>query len=138
MNKEMTLIPYLHFQGNCEEALKTYERIFSGSIEGIKCFGEGPMEVPETYKNKVLHGLLHFGDNSIMASDTFPGASITRGENVVLSIGLKNDDDNARRIFNELANGGKVIMPLEKQFWGALFGQLEDRFGVRWMVGSES
>ena len=36
-------------------------------------------------------------------------------------------------MFNALAEGGKITMPLEKQFWGATFGQLIDRFGNQWM-----
>ena len=134
---EMSLVPYLHFEGDCEEAVKMYERIFHGKIEGIKRFGEGPMEASESHKNQVLHALLMLGESSLMASDTFPGAELTKGDNYALSIMLK-DEDRAGRIFAELAKGGKVIMPFEKQFWGAVFGQLVDRFGIRWMINCEN
>ena len=44
------------------------------------------------------------------------------------------DEEKAESIFNALANGGKITMPLEKTFWAPKFGMLEDRFGVGWMV----
>lgn len=135
-NHEVTLTPYLHFQGNCEEALKTYEKILGGKIESLNRFGSAQMEVPESHKNQVLHALFRFGDNSIMASDTIPGPPLERGSNYALTLSFK-DEEKALRTFNELANDGQIIMPFEKQFWGAFFGQLEDRFGIRWMVDCE-
>jgi PhnB protein len=38
------------------------------------------------------------------------------------------------RYFDGLAAGGKVDMPLGKQFWGDTYGQLTDKFGMHWMV----
>jgi PhnB protein len=40
----------------------------------------------------------------------------------------------ADRLFNALAAGGEIDMPLQDMFWGAYFGSLTDRFGIRWMV----
>lgn len=36
------------------------------------------------------------------------------------------------------AAGGKVMMPFERMFWGAMFGRVEDPFGVRWQISTES
>lgn len=132
----MQLTPYLHFKGNCEEALNAYQQIFNGNIEGLNRYDSAPMPVPDDHKQKVLHALFRFGDNTIMASDAFPGHPLQQGDSVMLSVGLK-DETATREIFNKLAEGGKVTMPLEKQFWGALFGQVTDRFGVHWMLNCE-
>jgi PhnB protein len=43
----------------------------------------------------------------------------------------------AERIFNELADGGTVTMPLQETFWATRFGMLTDRFGIPWMVNCE-
>lgn len=128
----LKLTPYLHFDGNCEEAVSSYKSIFNGNLD-IKRFETAPMEVPESHKSKVLHAVLTFGNNTIMASDSFPGSPVTRGNDTVLSLELENEKQ-AREIYEALTKDGKIIMPLERQFWGAIFGQLEDRFGVRWMV----
>jgi PhnB protein len=53
-----------------------------------------------------------------------------------LSLQIKSEDD-AERVFHELAEGGRVVMPLEKTFWAARFGMLVDRFGIPWMINCE-
>jgi PhnB protein len=44
---------------------------------------------------------------------------------------------DAERIFNALADGGKVGMPLQQTFWAARFGMVTDRFGIPWMINCE-
>ncbi|SFF00967.1 PhnB protein [Chitinophaga sp. CF118] len=131
----MKLIPYLHFQGNCEEALNHYKKVLNGTAEIVSRYDDPNMKAPEGYKNKVLHALFTFEDNSIMASDSYPDQELKAGENVALSLSLKGDVE-ATRIFNELSEGGQILMPLEKQFWGDLFGYFVDRYGIRWMVNA--
>jgi PhnB protein len=132
----MKLIPYLNFQGNCEEALNRYQQIFNGAIHDLNRFGDGNFPVPEEQKNKIMHAQLTFGDNLLMFSDGMPGATIHHGNGIHLSIGL-NDEAQARSIFEQLAEGGKITMPMEKQFWGALYGQVIDQFEVSWMINCE-
>ena len=72
-------------------------------------------------------------DNIIMISDTMKGNSISTHGNIQLSIGL-DDEEKTKQIFDNLADGGKVTMPLAKQFWGDLFGMLQDKFGISWML----
>ena len=129
----MKIIPYLNFAGNCREVLDTYQRIFNGKIHDLNHFSDGNFPVPDDYKDKIMHARLTFGDNLLMFSDTMPGAPVDRGNGIQLSIAL-NDEALARSVFDQLAEGGEVMMPMEKQFWGAIFGQLKDRFGVLWMV----
>jgi PhnB protein len=52
-------------------------------------------------------------------------------------IGEKTDKSKncyGEEIFNVLAEGGIVTMPLNKTFWGAYFGMLVDPFGINWMI----
>ena len=72
--------------------------------------------------------------SSIMGSDipeAFPKA--VRGSNFYISIDTGSEEE-ASKVFNGLAEGGNIAMPLEKTFWGAFFGMLVDKFGVQWMV----
>jgi PhnB protein len=48
-----------------------------------------------------------------------------------------DDAAKAERIFNALADGGKVDMPLQETFWAHRYGITVDRFGVPWMVNCE-
>jgi len=50
-----------------------------------------------------------------------------------ISINTQSEEE-AKKIFNGLSAGGRVNMPLEKTFWGALFGMFTDKFGISWMV----
>jgi PhnB protein len=70
-----------------------------------------------------------------MASDAPPDHyKVPNGFSV--SIQLK-DTSEGERIFNALAENGKVTMPFEKTFWAARFGMLVDRFGIPWMINCE-
>jgi PhnB protein len=33
-----------------------------------------------------------------------------------------------------LSDGGRVTVPFGKQFWGDLYGNFTDRFGVQWAI----
>ena len=136
-NNEITLIPYLHFQGTCEEALNNYKEILGGTVEIQERYDNPAMNAPDDYKDKVLHASFSFGQNTIMASDVFPGQSADKGTgDASLSISV-DDPDQGKKIFDALAEGGKIGIAYEKQFWGAWHGNLTDRFGVRWMVNCE-
>lgn|SRR5690554_709048 len=136
-DNRIKLTPYLHFAGNCEEALNTYKEIFGGTVEIHDRYDNPEMKAPDNYKDKVLHGRFYFDENIIMASDVFPGQDTREGTgDAALSITL-NDLERAKLIFNELAEGGETGVPFEKQFWGAWHGNLTDRFGVRWMISVE-
>ena len=68
-----------------------------------------------------------------MASDSMPSRKVNVGDNVHMSIS-GHDGASLAKIFEGLSNGGRVDMPLAKQFWGDTYGQLTDRFGIHWMV----
>ncbi len=132
----MRLIPYLNFQGNTEEAMNRYRDIFNGTIHDLSRFGDTNPNMPDDFKNGIMHARLTFGDNVLMFSDGMPGKTITNGDGITLSVGL-NDEAQARSIFNQLAEDGSVIMPMAKQFWGALFGMVKDRFEINWMINCD-
>lgn len=52
---------------------------------------------------------------------------------IMLSLAVDSEAE-ARRLFNALADGGQVRMPLAQTFFSPAFGMVADRFGVSWMV----
>ena len=130
------LVPYLHFNGNAEEVLNFYKDVFDCEIIALNRYGDSPMKSDESLKNKIIHSRLKFGDNIIMISDSFNGQLADSGGNIQLSVEV-DDSNKIENVFNKLAEGGKVTMPLAKQFWGATFGMLQDKFGVNWMFNHE-
>lgn len=132
-----TLIPYLTFNGNCKEAMEFYASVLGAELS-ILPFRGSPAEkdVPEEYKDKVMHARLKFENIVFFASDTFPDREVKHGSNIALSIAA-TEREQALKFFDKLSDGGKVIMPFEKAFWGAEFGMCIDRFGFQWMVDYE-
>lgn len=130
------LVPYLHFNGNAEEVLNFYKDAFGGEIIVLSRYADSPMQVNEDWKNKIIHARLKFGDNIIMISDSHNGQLASKEGNIQLSVEV-DDEKRIEEVFNKLAAGGKVTMPLAKQFWGATFGMLQDKFGVNWMFNHE-
>ena len=127
---------YLAFPGNCEEALHFYKDWFGGEIVSLQRFGDTPVESTEEQKQKVMHAEFRAGDIYLMASDGRPGEPLTPGDMVNLSINL-TDADEQESIFSKLSAGGSVDMPLQDTFWGASFGMLTDKYGIRWMLNRE-
>ncbi len=133
----MQLEPYLFFKGNCEEALNFYKDIFGGEIEGLSRWkdmpegSEGPPVTAET-ANRVMHASFRAPGIAFMASDATPDKTYGEGP-MSLSLGT-SDVAEAERVFNKLAAGGNVEMPLADMFWGAKFGMLTDKFGIDWMI----
>lgn len=132
----MQLVPYIHFKGNAEEALNFYKEALGGEVLMINRYGDSPMQVGEEMKDKIVHSRLQFGNNLLMISDSYNGEMANPGGNIQLSLGF-TDEAKATEVFNNLSLGGKVTMPLAKQFWGAMFGMLQDKFGTSWMVNCE-
>ena len=129
---DATLAPYLNFNGNAAEAMKFYHSVLGGEL-AVQTFGEAKMARSPSEENLVVHARLSSGAMTLMASDTHPSMKTTVGNNVHLSL-MGGDGEKLTRIFNALAKGGKIDMPLAKQFWGDTYGQLTDKYGVHWMV----
>lgn len=134
----MKLVPYLSFQGNCEEALGFYNTIFNGKITIEQRYDVPEMQAPEEYREKVLHASMQFGDNMILTCDTFPGQTTKKTSGDVSLSVLIDDREEGKRIFDALAKEGTVHHAYEKQFWGDWHGKLTDKYGFCWMVNCET
>jgi PhnB protein len=134
----MQINAYLSFGGECEAAFKFYEELLGGKIEGLFRYAGTPMEgqMAPGWGNKIMHATLTVDHNQIMGADT-PGQDQQPAKRFCMSIGLR-DPQEATRIFNGLAEGGSIQMPLQATFWAALFGMLVDRFGIPWMINCEA
>lgn len=126
---------YLFFQGQCAEAMRFYERTLGGKLEALMTYGQAPppQQCPDGAKDLVMHARLVIDGRALMASDQPPGERQSMG-GFALSLQYPTAQE-ARRVFDALAQGGKVNMPMQKTFWAESFGVLVDRFGTPWMVG---
>lgn len=132
---------YLNFPRSTEEAFLFYKSVFgtefSAPISRFKDLppSSGQPPLAEADRNLVMHVELPIlGGHVLMGTDApeSMGFALTPGNN--MSINLEPDTrSETERIFKALSAGGKVEMPLQEMFWGGYFGNLVDRFGVRWM-----
>jgi PhnB protein len=126
---------YLLFDGRCAEAMRFYERVLGGKLEMLMTFGESPVPgmCPAGSEDRVMHARLVVGGRFLMASDV-PAGQPSQMQGFSLSL-IYPTPAEARPVFEALAEGGKVTMPMTATFWSDGFGMLTDRFGTPWMVG---
>ena len=144
----MQLNHYLNFKGQTEQAFNFYKSVFGGEFAMLSRYGDMPptegISLSDADKNLVLHVSLPINEFTVlMASDVndqfcAQNNVFTQGNNHYISINLDPDEqDEAQRLFNALSANGQIEMPLEKTFWGALYGAFTDQFGIKWMINCQ-
>ncbi|HEU4690843.1 MAG TPA: VOC family protein [Vicinamibacterales bacterium] len=127
----------LGFNGQCEAAFKLYEQCLGAEPGPVFRYAGSPMadDVPADWQDKIMHGSVKVGDLVLMGGDVAP-ERYEEPKGFALSVQITSTEE-AERIFHELARDGRIVMPLEKTFWAARFGQVVDRFGVPWLINCE-
>lgn len=135
-----TINPYINFRGNCEEAFNFYKSVFGGDFGMVGRYKDMPpsegAHMGAVDGEKIMHISIQISKETWLMGSDIGGEwakHTVDGNNVQISINAENEDE-ARKIFNGLSAGGRVNMPLEKTFWGALFGMFTDKYGINWMV----
>jgi PhnB protein len=128
-------IAYLGFDGNCADAMRFYERTLGGKLEALMKNSESPVadHLPPGTGDRIMHARLVFDGGVLMAGDTPAGVPYEGMKGFALTLNYPKVDE-ARRVFQALAEGGKITMPFQKTFWAEEFGMLIDRFGTPWIV----
>ena len=130
----MPIQPYLSFEGRADEAIEFYKKALGAKVEMLLRFKEAPDQsmISPGSAEKVMHAAIKVGDSAVLMSDgrntgkaSFQGFSLTL---------YAKDAAEADKMFNALAAGGEVRMPLDKTFFATRFGMLADKFGVGWMI----
>ena len=133
---------YLTFSGKTEEAFMFYKSVFNSEFScDIARFGDVPPQdgspvISEEEKNLIMHiELPILGGHILMGTDAPESMEfkVNFGNNVYINL-EPDSRKEADRLFTTLAIGGKIEMPIQDMFWGAYYGSLVDKFGIRWMV----
>jgi len=131
--------PYIHFNGNAEEAFNFYKAVFGGEFAMLKRFKEleipGSISTPEEAE-KIMHVALPIGKHNIlMGSDTPAAMGVHSLHETRSKISITAESKaEAEALFQGLSAGGEVEMPLEESPWGSSFAMFRDKFGIEWMV----
>lgn len=133
----MKITPYISFKGNCEEAILFYQEVFGGDIQ-IMRFRELPEDegipISEKWLDKVMHSSLTFEDgHCVYFSDVLENHDLVMGTNSTIHLNV-DSEKAVYEIVEKLSKGGKIDMPAGKVFWGSVFGNLTDKFGLNWGI----
>ena len=132
----MQIQPYLFFEGRAGEAIEFYKQALGAEVIMLMRYKDSPAPpppgtMPPGSEDKIMHAALNVGGATLLMSD---GHCSGKPDFHGVSLSLDVDKARVERVFNALAEGGQVRMPLAKAFFAAHFGMLADRFGVPWMV----
>ncbi|HMF95179.1 MAG TPA: VOC family protein [Vicinamibacterales bacterium] len=124
----------LVFNGECDAAFTLYQHCLEGSVTFRLTWGDSPMadQAPAEWRAKILHATLTVGGTALSGGDVLPGL-YERPQGFQLQLNL-DDAAAAERIFTQLADGGRVTVPLQQTFWAKRFGAVVDRFGIPWGI----
>lgn len=138
----MAVEVFISFNGNCRDAVEFYAKVFRTEKPEIMTFADmpaGPEEFPfaEEAKKLVMYTRLNINGSTVMFSDVPPGMPFVAGSNISLTIGSKSMDE-IKLWFNELKEGGTVVMELQETFWSKYYGFITDKFGILWQFNYDS
>lgn len=130
----VAIATYLTFNGNCREAMTFYQKCLGGQLR-FQTVGESPLseKMPESMKACIVHASLSNGVMKLMGSDMVPESGLLKGNSVSLSLTCSSTAE-LTRLYRKLSSGGMASHPPQETRWGALFGELTDKFGNRWLL----
>ncbi len=125
---------YLTFNGNCREAMTFYQSCLGGELT-LQTIGESPLadKMPEQMKAAILHSTLTKGALVLMGTDMTGDKGLIKGNSISLMLECRSEEEIRIR-YALLSEGGEATHPLEDTFWGALFGDLTDKYGHQWLL----
>lgn len=134
--------PYIHFNGNAEEAFTFYKSVFGGEFARVarfKDFSNPEHPLPENEAEKIMHIALPIGNADLLMGSDTPEFLGKHNENETRSkISINADSkEEADKLFNGLSVGGQIEIPITDSPWGSYFGMFRDKYGIEWMVSYE-
>lgn len=125
---------YLTFNGNCREAMTFYRQCLGGKLS-FQTIGESPLsdKMPLKMKESILHATLINGNMIVMASDMASEKGVIKGNSVSLMLNCSSEKE-IKACYKKLSLGGNADHPLQDTFWGAIFGDLTDKYGNHWLL----
>jgi PhnB protein len=132
----MQVQPYLFFEGRSEEAIDFYRRTLGAETIMLMRWKDCPVPpqpgMTPPSPDKIMHARLKIGDTTVLLADGMCQSQASfQGFSLSITVA---DRGEAERVFNALADGGQVRMPLGETFFSPSFGIVADKFGVGWMV----
>jgi PhnB protein len=129
-------IAYLAFDGTCAEAFRFYEQALGGTLQALMSGADSPMKdmIPAEGAHRILHACLALPGGGLLYGGDCPQHLPFEGiKGVAIAVDYPTVE-RAEAVFDALAAGGQVTMPMQPAFWAERWGMLVDRFGTPWIV----
>ena len=134
--------PHINFNGNAEEAFTFYKSVFGGEFSKIlrfKDISSPEFPVTENDATKIMLIALPIGNNILMANDVPESMGKTNENENRSKISIRTETkEEADKIFYGLSAGGQVEVPICDSPWGSYYGMFRDKYGIEWIVESDS
>src|SRR6476661_4688860 len=124
--------PYINFQGRAREAMEFYQKVLGGTLDLQTMDAQGVAR-PAGPGDGIMYSRLDADGTHIIGVDGRPDFPPKAGDNIAIAL-RGTDKDHLTEVFNGLAEGGMIKMPLTRQSWGDHLGYLMDKFGINWVV----
>jgi len=130
----MKLVTYLNYGGNCRQAFEFYAEHLGGRITMLITHSEAPAgsNVPPERKRDILHARMELGGGTVLGADV-PPERFEPMRSAYLTL-MVDAVEETERIYELLAEGGQIFMPMAETFFASRFAMLRDRFGTSWML----
>lgn len=119
------LQPYISFKGHAREAMEFYQTVFGGRLD-IVTFGE--FGIPDAPAEGVMHSALVVDDVTLLM-----GSDAMEETPAGIALSLSGTGDELSELFVKLSDGASGVRELQVEQWGDEYGELVDKFGIRWM-----
>jgi len=133
----MKLELFINFNGNCREAAEFYAKVFKSEVSNLMTYGQAPSDpncpIMESDKDKICYAGVVIGDSVVMFCDMLDCSPVVMGSNINPTVSM-GDKEEVKRIYDELKDGGEVLMELQQTFFSELYGMVKDKFGVIWQI----
>lgn len=126
------------FNGNCEEAMNFYRELLGGEIVTLSRYKEMAGDLPQEYREKIMHMSLDLGKGHLMGADYAPGVAFTvepGKSGVHLSINF-DTTQQMENCYKRLGEEGDITMDIQDTFWGERFAMVSDKYGFNWMLSA--
>ncbi|MCL1862412.1 MAG: VOC family protein [Defluviitaleaceae bacterium] len=127
------ITPCIHFNGNCDEAIKFYKSVLSAEVKEIFYAKDAPPDsgMEGLPPNFVMHSNVLINGLTMGLSD---GSEVPVPFGTFSFLIQYETEEEVRSTFGKLEVGGKAEEPLAAVFWSPLYGSVIDKFGVNWQV----
>jgi PhnB protein len=130
----VNVTPHLNFRGDARTALDFYQSVFGGEITVFTYQDAHNVQDPAEAE-QIMWGQVQ-ADNGfrIMAYDVPSTTSYDQGDKSHFVSVRGDGNDEITSLWNKLTDGSTVLQELAPAGWAPLYGMLQDRFGVTWVL----